>query len=83
MLPSDLCSLGVEGLVEDADNLLQFQDIRDVYSLGQDFIDGRHLGRWGINSRQVAHSVLHHMRVTADENVESSPTGDGFVFFGV
>ena len=83
MLPSDFCSLGVEGMFEDAFNLLQFQGIHDVYNLGQDFIDGRHLGRWSINSRQVAHSVLHHMRVVADENVESSPTADGLVFFGV
>ena len=56
-------------LVWVADNLLQFQGIHDVYRLGQDLIDGRHFGRWGINSRQVAHSILHHMRVIADENV--------------
>ena len=83
MLPSDFCSLGIEGLVEDAYNLLKFQGLHDIQSLCQNFIDRRHIGCWSVDCWQVARSILHHNLVIANEDVESSPTDDGLVFFRV
>ena len=83
MLPSDVCSLDIEDLVEDSDTLILSQGLPDIQRLSQDFIDPRHRCCWGVDCWQVAHSILHHKFDIADEDVTSSPTADGLVFFGV
>ena len=55
----------------------------NIQRLCQDFIVPRHRCCWGVDCWQVTHSILHEKLVIVDEDVKSSPTADGLVFFGI